>query len=245
MTSRIVHILAVALVVLVTAACGAGAPASSPGSATPTAGGPVLTEADAVARVVAVEPRFSGVTARDPDLIGQGAWYEVTPASGVGAYLVTIRIGWGDCPAGCIDEHRWTYAVTPDGSVTLQSESGSPVPDDAWPSPSRADEPSDTGIRITAVVGPTCPVERFPPDPACAPRPAADATILIAGESDGAQQMVVTDDAGTAVAALAPGNYTVSGEGSAGSMTGPEPQQVIVERGSVTEVTLTYDTGIR
>jgi hypothetical protein len=31
----------------------------------------------------------------------------------------------------------------------------------------------------------------------------------------------------------------------AGFMNGPEPQQVTVEDGQVTEVTLDYDTGIR
>ena len=93
----------------------------------------MTSEEDAVARVVAHEPRFAGITKRDPDMIGQASWYEVAPASGVGAYVVTIRVGWGDCPSGCIDEHTWMYAVAPDGTVMLQSEGGSDVPADAWP----------------------------------------------------------------------------------------------------------------
>jgi len=44
---------------------------------------------------------------------------------------------------------------------------------------------------------------------------------------------------------FAPGIYTVTAQGAAGFMSGPEPQQVTVEEGRVTEVTLTYDTGIR
>ncbi len=39
--------------------------------------------------------------------------------------------------------------------------------------------PPGTGLAITAAAGPTCPVEKIPPDPACAPRPVAGATILI------------------------------------------------------------------
>ena len=57
--------------------------------------------------------------------------------------------------------------------------------------------------------------------------------------------MVVTDETGQTFAALAPGTYTVTAQGAAGFMNGPEPQQVTVEDGQVTEVTLTYDTGIR
>jgi hypothetical protein len=89
---------------------------------------PVTTAAEAVARVIALEPRLTGIAPRDPGLIGQAAWYEVTPASGVGAFVVTVRIGWGDCPAGCIDRHVWTYEVTPEGAVELVGETGDPVP---------------------------------------------------------------------------------------------------------------------
>ena len=240
MTRRIVRLLVLTVVAALVGACAAGA---SPSPSPPPR--PVLTEADAVARVIAADPRFTGLTPRDPDLIGQADWYEVMPASGVGAFLVTMRIGWGDCPAGCIDEHSWTYAVGPDGSVKLQSEGGAPVPADAWPSPSGTTVVSDTGIRITAVAGPTCPVERFPPDPACAAKPVANATILIADASGQQQATVVTDPSGRAFARIGPGTYTVSAQGAAGFMNGPDLQQVVVEDGAVADVTLIYDTGIR
>lgn len=244
MSARILRLIVISVAAIMVGACGGSASASSPASPSAPIGGPVRTESDAVARVIASEPKFSGITARDPDLIGQAAWYEVTPASGVGAFLVTMRIGWGDCPAGCIDEHSWTYAVGPDGSVKLQSEAGSPVPSDAWPS-QPADVVQDTGIRIKAVAGPVCPVEKFPPDPACAPKPVANATILIADASGRDKGMVMTDASGQAFAGLAPGEYTVTAQGAAGFMNGPEPQQVTVQNGQVTEVTLDYDTGIR
>src|ERR671925_869213 len=136
-TSRRLALLLLGATFLVATCGGAGsspAPVGSP-SPSPSFAGPVRTEADAVARVVAHEPRFGGIHARDPELIGQAAWYEVAPASGVGAYIVTMRIGWGDCPSGCLEEHTWTYAVLPDGGVRLQSEAGGAVPPDAWPSP--------------------------------------------------------------------------------------------------------------
>ncbi len=244
MTSRIVRLLLVIAGVVLLMGCAAGASSQLPSAAAPSPAGPVVTAADAVERVIIENPRFTGIAARDPNLIGQANWYEVTPASGVGAFVVTIRVGWGDCPAGCIDEHSWTYAVGPSGAVTLQSEAGSPVPSDAWPS-QPADALGDTGIRITAVAGPVCPVEKFPPDPACAPKPVANATILIADAAGREQGMVTTDASGQTFAGLAPGQYTVTAQGAAGFMGAPEPQQVTVEDGQVTEITLSYDTGIR
>ena len=232
-TIRAVGLVALAVVgLLVTACSGAGSMSSSGSADSPppsaSLGGAVRTEADAVARVVAHEPRFSGIRARDPDLIGQAAWYEVAPASGVGAFIVTMRLGWGDCPSGCLEEHTWTFAVLPDGGVRLQSEGGSVVPPDAWPAPGSGGT-EETGLHITAVAGPTCPVETVPPDPACAPRPVANAVVTIVD----------------ADVALAPGAYTLNAQGVTGLMNGPEAQRVVVEDGKVTEVVFAYDTGIR
>jgi hypothetical protein len=104
-----------------------------PESAAPSADGPVTTPEQAWAAVKASDPRFANIMPKDPDLIGQSAWYEVVPASGVGAFIVTVNVGWGDCPSGCIDQHVWTFSVAPDGTVTLQSETGDEPPPDAFP----------------------------------------------------------------------------------------------------------------
>jgi hypothetical protein len=116
-------------------------PESPGGSAAPSGsvGGPVTTPEQAWAAVVATEPRFANITPPDPDLIGQSAWYEVTPASGAGAFIVSVTVGWGDCPSGCIDQHTWQYSVAPDGIVTLQSETGAEPPPDAFPDGGGAD----------------------------------------------------------------------------------------------------------
>jgi hypothetical protein len=115
-----------------------GSGGASPGSSIGPSGlpsqtaasSPVATADEAVARVLAQDPRFAGITPKDPDLIGQAAWYTVDPATD--GWTVVVRIGWGDCPSGCIDEHLWTYAVGADGTVRLVSEAGPEVP----PSPS-------------------------------------------------------------------------------------------------------------
>ena len=59
------------------------APAASPSPrrASPTPGATIDREG-AIARVLAQDPRFSGIGPLDPDLIGQSAWYEVSPGIG-------------------------------------------------------------------------------------------------------------------------------------------------------------------
>jgi hypothetical protein len=124
------------VIVLVAAACASGGAAPSPAasgaaSAAPsTAGspgaGPVASADEAAALVIAQDPAFAEIGPKDPDLIGQSSWYEVIPIEG--GWQVVVEIGWGDCPAGCIDKHVWTYAVSPDGRVGLIGEDGPAVP---------------------------------------------------------------------------------------------------------------------
>ncbi len=101
-----------------------------------------------------------------------------------------------------------------------------------------------TGLAITALAGPTCPVER-PGDPACAPRPVAGATVTVLDRQGIAVATVVLDAAGTAAVALPGGDYTVRAQPAAGLMGTPGPMDVAVVDGAMTPVALDYDTGIR
>jgi hypothetical protein len=239
-------------VLLASAACSAAsapsaAPAGSPAAsaAASTGGGAVTTEDQALAAVIAAEPRFAGITKKDPEMIGQSSWYEIMPASGVGAFLVTMRVGWGDCPSGCIEEHSWVYAVAPDGTVSLQSQAGGEVPAEAWPSPAAGGAAqTGTGLHITAVAGPTCPVEQ-PGDPACAPKPVPDVSVVIMDGNGTILDRIVLNASGTGVITLDPGDYIVRAEGVQGFMSGPEAQRVTVVDGRMTQVDLQFDTGIR
>ncbi len=230
---------ALLFVVLAVAACGGSAASVAPASSTPV---PVTTPEGALAAVVAHEPRLAGIGPLDPDLIGQSSWVEITPASGVGAFLVTVRVGWGDCPAGCINEHRWTYAVQPDGSVVPQAETGDPVPPEAWPSPGGDGR---TGIFLGATSGPTCPVEQDPPDPACAARPVAGAVVVVKDGAGATVATVTLDAGGTAFVELPAGGYAVEPQAVAGLMGTAAPVAATVVAGSGTPVALVYDTGIR
>jgi hypothetical protein len=193
-------------------------------------GSPPLDAADAARLALAQQARFAGIGPYDEDLIGQAAWYKVTDAED--GWDVLIRIGWGDCEAGCINEHRWTYAVARDGGVELAKEEGDALPD-------------ATGVRGTVTAGPTCPVEREPPDPACAERPVAGA-VLVFSDADGTEVARATSAAdGTFTVELAPGAYQVTPQPVDGLMGTPAVMDVEVEAGPPTELQVSYDTGIR
>lgn len=245
---RMLAALVLAIVTFVAACGGASGPTATVGASPAPVGGPVTSQEEAVAAVVAAEPRFAGITERDPDMIGQSSWYEVTHASGVGAFLVTIRVGWGDCPSGCIEEHTWVYAIAPDGRVTLQSEGGDAVPPDAWPAPGASGGggagQAGTGLHFTAVAGPICPVEQ-PGDPACAPKPVPNVPLVIMDGNGSIMDKLVLNAGGTGVITLDPGDYIIRAEGVEGFMSGPGAQSVTVVDGRITEVLLTFDTGIR
>ena len=230
--------LTLATLLLIVAGCAAAVT-----DATPTPLPVPITAAEAaVAQVIHAEPRLSGIGARNPDAIGQAAWYEVAPASGVGAFVVTVRLGWGDCEAGCIDEHIWHYAVAPDGAVSVVSESGVAVPDDAWPAPLGGGQ---TGIGGVVTAGPVCPVEKNPPDPACAPRPVDGATLVFRDGAGTEVARVTTAADGTFFAEVPGGFYVVMPQPAKGLLGTPGPQSVTVIDGAAVRLDLSYDTGIR
>ena len=110
------------------------------------------------------------------------------------------------------------------------------------PSPSAA---PGTGMAITAVAGPVCPVEKIPPDPKCAPRPVAGATVIVQDGQHTNVATVVLDAGGAAVVALPAGAYVVQPQRVTGLMGTAAATDVTVVDGSLTPVVLSYDTGIR
>jgi hypothetical protein len=201
----------------------------------------VTTPDEAIARVVTAEPRLTGIASRDPNAIGQANWYDIQPGTVADTFVVTTRIGWGDCQAHCINEHVWKQSVASDGTVTLISEAGPPIPEEAWPDPTAG----KTGIRGSANAGPTCPVERVPPDPSCAAHPVQGAVIVVRDASGAAVDRTVTNAAGTYFSAVGAGTYTVEPQPVDGIMGTPPPQHVVVAAGQRATADFAYDTGIR
>jgi hypothetical protein len=211
------------------AACSSAAESRPPGSGSPDSRS--ITEADAIRLALAEDAQFAGIGPRDPELIGQAAWYEVAYTED--GWQVRIVIGWGDCPAGCINEHAWLYAVNRAGEVELLGEEGDPMP-------------GETGVRGVVVAGPTCPVETVPPEPGCEPRPVEGALLFFVDQAGTEVAQATTGADGSFSVALAPGAYRVVPQPVDGLMRTAPEQVFEVEAGKPPgELTVEYDTGLR
>ena len=199
----------------------------------------VASAAQAAARVFASDPRWAAMVPLRSDLIGASLWYEATAGTD-GGFNVDITAGSGDCMAGCINQHTWHYSVNADGDVTLVSEDGDEV-ELATPTPS--DEPST--IQVVLNAGPVCPVEQIPPDPNCAARAVANASVTLYA-ADGTEIDTATTGADGMVAFEVPaGAYYVVAEQVEGYMGTPEPQAFSTAGGDTVGLLMSYDTGIR
>jgi hypothetical protein len=222
----------------------APSPSAAPsGAASPAPSSSTIDTADAAAAaVLATDPRFAGLKPQDPNLIGGCCFYTVVQSAT--GFDVTIEIGWGDCPAGCIDRHHWIYSVAADGTVELIREDGPPVPAGV---PGGGGDGTGgggvTGIRGIATAGPVCPVVR-PNDPNCADRPVVGATIHVLDATGTEVAQLETDANGAFVVTLPPGRYRVQPDPVEGLMGGAQPVDVTVGA-NLMLVMLSYDTGIR
>jgi hypothetical protein len=88
---------------------------------------PISSAEEAVVVAKDYDPRFADFEPLNPDVIGASSWYTVGETEG--GWLVTFVLGWGDCPAGCIDKHEWRIDVLDDGTVAGINEVGPEVPD--------------------------------------------------------------------------------------------------------------------
>jgi hypothetical protein len=190
-----------------------------------------ITSAEAVDLVLQQNPLFAATAHRDPEVIGQADWYEVHETAE--GWQVEIRMGWGDCPAGCINEHRWTYAVSSTGDVDLVEESGDPLP-------------AESGVSGTVTAGPTCPLVTDPPNPSCADRPVAGAVLVVTTLAGVEVDRTTSDAEGRFALSLPPGTYRLEPQPVEGLMGTAEPVEFTVEPGApALDLVIGYDTGIR
>ena len=259
LTTRPRRLAVVLLAALAVAACTASPGASSLGSplgsaspagsvspapSTPVAGAsahPVSSAADAFRAVQARSPWFDAIEPRDATAIGQSAWWTAEPGAS-GAWTVTVDVGWGDCPAGCIDHHTWIWTVAADGAVNLASQTGAAIPTDERAKLAAAS--TTTGIGGQATAGPVCPVVR-PGASGCDERPVAGAVLLVQDAGGTEVARFTTDASGLFRIALPAGRYTLLAQPVEGLMGAPGMQPVKVVAGHLEIVTVSYDTGIR
>ncbi|MDE1924737.1 MAG: hypothetical protein KGH79_00970 [Patescibacteria group bacterium] len=106
--------------------------------------------------------------------------------------------------------------------------------------------PYNSGIRGTVMAGPTCPVERVPPDPACADKPLQTlVSIYRASDTERAFATTHSNANGSFEVSLPPGSYVV-GAGDPGAIL-PRCANTPAEVGAsgYAAVAVSCDTGIR
>jgi hypothetical protein len=106
--------------------------------------------------------------------------------------------------------------------------------------------PGPTGtVTLTLTAGPVCPVEQVPPDPNCAPRPVADAEVIVLTADGREVGRPKSDAAGKIRLTLPHGRYVIRAVSGATGFPSA-PADVTVDVGSTpVDVALGYDTGIR
>lgn len=100
-------------------------------------------------------------------------------------------------------------------------------------------------LRGVALAGPTCPVVRDPPDPACDDRPVAGAQIVVRDAAGIEVARVTTGEDGRFAMALPPGRYVVAPQAVEGLMGTAATIAVELTEGQNAQITISYDTGIR
>jgi hypothetical protein len=104
-------------------------------------------------------------------------------------------------------------------------------------------KPPSSGIEGLVTIGPVCPVERV--DTPCPDKP-YQATIVVKDGQGGEAARVQSGKDGRFRAALAPGAYTLAPQSSSqGSYPFAPEQQVEVQAGVFTTVSVQFDSGIR
>ncbi len=207
-------------------------------SDSPAPSGEVTSAAQAAALVFASDDQFAQMVPLRTDMVGQSAWYEATET--VDGFTVVITIGSGDCQAGCIDRHTWTYDVARDGTITLAAEEGDDV---EFSPPVGTDAP--VALTVTLVAGPICPVEQMPPARDCAPRPVANAEVVLRATDGGEVDRAASDANGVVTFEAAAGAYFVEADVAEGMMLAPDAQAFSAVGGDSVGLVLAYDTGIR
>ncbi|TSC76031.1 MAG: hypothetical protein G01um101431_1049 [Parcubacteria group bacterium Gr01-1014_31] len=106
--------------------------------------------------------------------------------------------------------------------------------------------PYDSGVQGKVILGPNCPVQREPPDPACADKPYVTAVQVIAADSPSSAPFAIaeTDQEGNFRVMLPPGEYGLQPVGG-NPFPRCETQTIAIEPGALHEVRLSCDTGIR
>lgn len=130
-------------------------------------------------------------------------------------------------------------------SVTPAKETKNPVPQEDYQFTFKVASVAITGTISGSVnIGPTCPVERIPPDPKCAPKAYPTSINITKSENTEIIKTIQTDQNGTFNVELDSGTYVLQAQGGNILPRCPEVS-VEVKAGQDTNTEISCDSGIR
>ena len=101
------------------------------------------------------------------------------------------------------------------------------------------------GIAGRVLAGPTCPVQKDPPDPDCADRPVTGAVLVVFDSNGREVTRAASNPNGFVQIVLDPGSYRLEPQPVEGLLGTAAPFEIDIRAGETVEVTIFYDTGIR
>lgn len=105
---------------------------------------------------------------------------------------------------------------------------------------------SGNGVRVTVTSSPSCPVERVPPDPACAPKPVDASVRVVSRKTHKTVARGRTGSDGKLTIRLRAASYTVYAHPASGATLPRCPSaRATVRNGHFTRVAISCDSGIR
>ncbi|GEM_PF-5820290 len=140
---------------------------------------------------------------------------------------------WADLKIG---DHVLAEGLKDDAVRTLKTESVKLLTRPAVPE-------TNTGVRGEALIGPTCPVEHFPPLPGCSDKPYVGKLEIFTKAGTFVKE-ISTNEQGKFETKLEPGIYVISLPGNT-TLPRLSPVEVTVKEGQMTRVELMLDSGIR
>ena len=139
---------------------------------------------------------------------------------------------------------------SPPASPEVSPEASSSTPAASSPAATPAPQESAPAAHATVsghvLAGPVCPVETVPPNPSCAPRPVAGATVIATNASGHEVGRAVADSDGFYSMHLDPGAFTLATElNGTGMMKAPVGKAIVVPASGSVVVDFLVDTGVR
>jgi hypothetical protein len=99
-------------------------------------------------------------------------------------------------------------------------------------------------VHVQVLLSPTCPVERNPPDPACAPKPYETKITILDAQTNSPYKDYETDASGELTFSIDPGAYVLRVQ-SINSLPYCSDLKIEVTANKTQSVVINCDTGIR